>query len=107
MNLEGRITIVKALSLPKITLLAIVLTLNFIWKTFDDQGQKSQIRVNKERAKIEQSKGGLGIMDIRDLSKGLKVSWMRKLLYHFNSFCVLKILRNILRVYQTIKIQSY
>ena len=64
MNLKGRISIVKSLPLPKMTHLAIVLpeldaqiatkteklTLNFIWKTFDEQPHKNQVRMNKKRS---------------------------------------------------------
>ena len=74
LNLEGRITIIKSLALSKVSHLAIVLpeldeqqatrleklTFDFIWKIFNDQVKQGQVRINKERAKIEQEKEDWG-----------------------------------------------
>ena len=67
LNLEGQITIIKSLALPKLTYLATVLpehdnqkakklkdlTNNFIWKRFKEQKKKVSVRVNFQRAKIK------------------------------------------------------
>ena len=43
-------------------------------ENLDDQSKQGQIRVNKNRAKIEQAKGGLELIDTKDLWMGLKAS---------------------------------
>ena len=78
LNLEGTITIIKSLALPKLAHLATVLpeldnqkakkledlANNFIWKIFKEQKKKGSVRVKFQRAKIKPEKGGLGIKDI-------------------------------------------
>ena len=94
LNLEGRISIVKVLALPNMTHLAVVLPeldeqmattteqliLKFIWKNIDDHSKQGQNSVNKHGAKIEQAKGGLGLIETKDLWNELKASWIRRLL---------------------------
>ena len=60
LNLEGRVTIVNVLAIPKVTHLAIAISelnehkatkteqprLEFIWERFEDQEKIGQIRVN-------------------------------------------------------------
>ena len=94
LNLAGRITIIKSLALSKVSHLAIVLpeldeqqatrleklTFDFIWKTFNNQVKQGQVRINKERAKIEPEKGRLGIIDVKQFWNASKLTWLRKIL---------------------------
>ena len=87
LSVYGKVVIVKSLALSKLSHLAIVLPnlqpaqvktlenmiFNFIWDGKPD-------KVAREHAKLKETMGGLGLIDIKTFWTSLKVSWFRRAL---------------------------
>ena len=85
LTVYGRAVIIKTLAMPKLTQLALVLPnldnkkikylenliFSFLWENKPD-------KVCREDAKISEKAGGLGIIDVNNFWKSLKLSWLRR-----------------------------
>ena len=81
----GKICISKSLALSKLTHLSLILPecndafaqslekifYNFIWDNKPD-------KINRETSKVNESKGGLNMVSVKEFWMSLKISWLRR-----------------------------
>ena len=81
----GKICIIKSLALSKLTHLSLILPecndafaqslekifYNFIWDNKPD-------KINRETSKVNESKGGLNMVSVKEFWMSLKISWLRR-----------------------------